>query len=519
MRGQRGSELVERAYALFDEFYRDTLEYRMKCVGNEEFYKSNHWHDVAVVEPSEPRPVTPVLFSTLEGTLGDIMDSYPEAVLLPQEENDEALASQLGDIVGYILKRRRYRQVYRSKSRALLKKGACVQEIFWDGSLYGGIGDVNIREWDIVNFLWDPKYEDFQQGRACFKFGFYEKEWFAQRYPDKLPLFKHDGYTRQGYAGEKRDTDDFMLMEYWYKRYDTKTGVTRVHMAKICGHVLLECSEDCCPDGMYGHGRYPFILEALFPIAATPVGLGMVDIFKNLQQYADKLDQIIMKNTLMSGKVKLLVNKSADLDEDALCDWSKEIVRGGRIDDSALRWFQPAPLNPYVLTHFNGKLEAIKEESGQNLFSRGEGGQGVTAASAILALQEAGNKRSRVLVEQMFDGFEDLVRMVVSLICENYTERRRYRILGEDGARSAVFGRDKRRLDAYEDFDVSVNVQKMTPYRTIYQNQLAMEMLGAGMLSPKDALWMMRFEGKDRIAEEVRRREAEQSGEGALEET
>ena len=62
------------------------------------------------------------------------------------------------------------------------------------------------------------------------------------------------------------------------------------------------------------------------------------------------------------------------------------------------------PLNPYVMAHYNNKIEAIKEESGQSLFNRGESGRGVTAASAILALQEAGNKRSRLIVEQLYAG-------------------------------------------------------------------------------------------------------------------
>lgn len=371
---------VQKAYELFDEFYKETLDFRLKCIENEEFYRSNHWHNVAKKEPDEPQPVTPVLFSTLENVLSDVMDSFPEAIILPQEEQDDVFAKELGDIVRYVLKRRKYRSVYRKKSRSLLKKGAAVQEVFWDDALYNGLGDVNIREWDILNFLWDPKYENFQEGRACFKFGFYEKEWFEQRYPEKTPLFRQDGYTRQGYMGETHPQDDMMIMEYWYKTYDGESGRQAVHMAKLAGHVLLECSEKELPNGVYAHGKYPFLLEALYPMAGQPVGLSLIDIFKNLQLYADKLDQIILKNTLMSGKLKLLINKNADVDEEALCDWSREVVRAGRVDDAAVRWFQPAPLNPYVMAHFNSKIDSIKEESGQNMFVRGEGGKGVTAS-------------------------------------------------------------------------------------------------------------------------------------------
>ena len=103
------------------------------------------------------------------------------------------------------------------------------------------------------------------------------------------------------------------------------------------------------------------------------------------------------------GKVKMLVNRNADIDEEALTNWDEEVIHASRIDDSSVRWFQPASLNPYVMAHYENKINAIKEESGQNMFSRGEAGKGVTAASAIIALQEASNKRSRQLCEQMFE--------------------------------------------------------------------------------------------------------------------
>jgi hypothetical protein len=141
------------------------------------------------------------------------------------------------------------------------------------------------------------------------------------------------------------------------------------------------------------------------------------------------------------------------------------------------------------------KLQAIKEESGQNLFNRGESRGGVTAASAILALQEAGSKRSRLIIDQLFDGFERLVRMLISVIQENYTEQRIYRIEGE-GERLFAYGGDGEREI---DFDVSIHVQKQAAYTTLYQNELALQLLRSGVIQPQDALELMSFEGKEKV--------------------
>lgn len=501
--------LIRKAYDLFDEFYSDTLEFRKKCIDNEEFYRANHWANIPT-KPDEPQPVTPVLFSTIESLLGDIMDAYPEPIILGEEEQDDKIAGEVSDIINYIIKRRRYRSIYRDKCRQALKKGVSVQEVYWDTTLYNGLGDINIRQWDILNFLWDPKSETLQDGRAVFKFGFYTKEYLLTHYPFAEDLLKPDVYTRLSYIQNTACDDDVMIMDYWYKEYD-ENGLAHVHMAKLCGHVLLENSKDTSPYGMQLSGKYPFVMESPYPLEGQPIGFGIIDLFKNLQIYADKLDQIILKNALMSSKLKLLVNRNSDIDEGALNDWSKEIIKANRIDDSAIRWFQPASLNPYVLTHYNSKLEAIKEESGQTEFTRGESGKGVTAASAILALQEAGSKRSRMLIDKFYDGFEELIRLIIDLICENYTEQRRFRITGEKGSRTVCIKntdlmKGSKDLNRFIDFDINIAVQKQTPYKTLYQNELALELLKAGIIVDTEALSMMTFTGKDALIKTVKER-------------
>lgn len=498
---------VNGIYKIFDTFYNDTREYREKCKSNESFWQAQHWKGVGRQEPGEPQPVTPVIFSTLENMLADIMDNYPSPTVLGEEKGDENIARKLGKYLEYVLKRRGYKRVYRDKCRELLKKGMCIQEVYWDSELYGGLGDVNIKNIDIDSFLWDDSVSDLQLGRACFKYYFYPKQWFEDRYPQAVPHFKNESYVREG----KRNLydEEYMLIEYWYKTYDKELGRECVHMARLAGHTLLEASEKEFPKGIYAHGKYPFIVERLYPIGGKITGLSVIDIFKNLQIYADKLDQIIVKNALMSGKVKLLVNRNAEVDENALCDWNTEVVRGDRIDDSSVRWFQPSPLNPAVMAHYNNKLSAIKEESGQNMFSRGESGGGITAASAIMALQEAGSKRSRLIIDDLYDGFEELMRMIIDVICENYTESRMFRIDGQDEVLSGSmllkeqYGGGVRGID----FDISIHVQKQTPYRTLYQNELALELLRSGILMPIEALEMMEFEGREKAMEQVRARE------------
>ncbi len=525
----KDQQFVETAYKLFKEFYDKTQEFRDKCKENDEYWKTNHWFNKQV-DPREPKPVTPILFSTIESMLADIMDNFPAAVIMPVEPGDEQIAKDLTDIVSSILERRNFKKTFRQNKRAMLKKGASVTEVLWDKDLYNGLGDINIINWDIKNFLWDYKCDDIQDGRACFKFAWHTMAWFKQHYPDKYQYIKKDEFSPDDYDNSTilndDDTDEYLLMEYWYKKYNPDTGASSVHMAKLAGRIILERSEDTNPDGIYEHGKYPFIIDAPYQFEDQPVGLGIIDIFKNLQDHVDKLDQIILKNAFMSGKMRLLVSRAAGLQKDEVLDWGNEYIEGDRVDANAVRWFQADPLNPYILQHFNEKIVSIKEESGQNQFTRGEGGKSVTAASAILALQEAGNKRTRMVIDSVYDCFSEMVSMIIDLIREFYTETRRFRIIGDasEEERTVEINSDMLRyatnentgepeideqgnlLERYTEFDVKVSAQVQSPYKSMYQNDLAIQLRQLGVTNEIETLELMDFAGKDKILEMVKQR-------------
>lgn len=505
---QNKQDFVLRAYELFDSFSMRSAAYRQKCNENEEFYRSNHWAGQRKRERGEPQPVTPVLFSTIESLLSDLMDAYPEAVLLGEEASDDAAAEELTALLSSALRRQNYRKIYRHKCRQALKNGASVQEILWDPDLAGGLGDVRIRDRDIRSFVWDPAFANIQDGRAVFTCNYYPMDWYRLHYPDKWEEIRLDTYRRDTPVWVDRE-DSILLLEMWYK--DFKQGQTHVHMARFAGGVLLEDSRELRPEGMYAHGLYPFVVEPLFPLEGQPVGLGLIDILKDLQLYADKMDQIMLKNALLSSHPKMLINRSADMEEENLLDWEQEVVHGNRIDENAVRWLQTAPLPGYLIHHQLGKIDAIKEHSGQTQFNRGESMNGVTAASAILALQEAGNKRSRMLIDQLYDGFSELVRQVVALILENYTESRVARV--RNGGFSREISYQTAHFDKQLEFDIRIEVQKQQAYRTLYQNELALQLLNSGVLDADLALEMLQFEGKDRLLEKRRILREAQDGE------
>ena len=160
--------------------------------------------------------------------------------------------------------------------------------------------------------------------------------------------------------------------------------------------------------------------------------------------------------------------------------------------------------------------------SGNRDFSQGGTTSGVTAASAIAALQEAGSKLSRDMIKSAYRAFAQECYLVLELIRQFYDEPRTFRITGEGGEqqfevfdntaiRPQVQGQDFG-IDLGERvpvFDIRVAAQKKSPFSKISQNELAKELYGAGMFNPEIAdqalicLDMMDFEGKDKVVQKV----------------
>ena len=147
----------------------------------------------------------------------------------------------------------------------------------------------------------------------------------------------------------------------------------------------------------------------------------------------------------------------------------------------------------------------IKEESGANDFSRGSTSSGVTAASAIAALQEMSSKRSRMIVQQLHEAFRDCVRYEIEFERE-YNILPREVLLTIDGQQevatfeSAIMERQTKLGNVVPiEFMISVKVERENRWSVTAHNELILQMVQLGVLQPGQAVELMEFEGKEMI--------------------
>ncbi|MBR0135643.1 MAG: hypothetical protein IJM18_05535 [Clostridia bacterium] len=493
-----------RLYELFREFYEAYAGERARINRCETIYRGDHWFDVPVSDPNEPRPVTPVIHSAIENIRADLDDFVPEAVITADSNAYTELAETLTKVIRENHLNCAYDEEYRAVTHDLLVTGYGVQEIGYDPDAEGGMGSAYIRHIETGSILFDPLSSDIQEGRAVFKFARRTREWFGEHYPDEAEGLTDDGiYMDTDTDGllTPRLNKSILLIECWLRKYDAKKRRYSVHVIKLAGGKILEDSRRAFPEGVYRHGKYPFVVTRLFPRRGSALGYGLVDMYETSQRYSDKLDQMVMKNALLSSHNKLLVTGSSGFDVDDLRDWSKDVHKGDNLN--GVTWFSTAPLPAYLIQYIADMRDSIKEDSGANEWSRGMTNYGVTSGAAISALQEKSSKRARMVAKSLHAAFRMAVEQELELEREfalglrcikTYIDRSD----PEGAARADTAAREVMNMDEMPiSIRVTVKVQKETGFSAIAHNDTVFRLVETGMITPEAGLELIVFDGKE----------------------
>lgn len=457
------------------------------------------------------RPSTAFVFNAVANKHADAMDNFPEVNILARTKKDEAEAKALAEIVPLQLEISGFKNVYCRNWWHKLKNGAAVYGVFFDNKAAGGIGDIKITAVDILNIFWEPYINDIQQSEFVFCADFINTNALRRMYPKKkiTPYADESKIRKQLYRrwGDEQ-TDKSLVVDCYYKNEDG------VQLIKFCGDTVLDSTQDRGMKYLYAHGKYPFVIDTLYPGEDTIVGLSLIDVMKNPQEYINRLDAIISKNAFISGKVRFMVRDNGGINEYELTDLSSDIIHvAGSVDESNIRQFQAAPLDAFIVNHRQNKISEIKEVAGNRDFQQGGTSNGVTAASAISTLQQSGEKLSRDMIYQSYESYKEIVYMCIELIREFFTEPHFYRALSPDGSyRYITYTAGEKRCE----FDIEVGVQKSSPGGRLEQNNLARELYAMGVFDKGNEqkaqvlVELMQFDGKERVMDYLRR--ASESG-------
>ena len=520
-----GKEQVQKASTILQKYKEGKANLERRIVDNEQWYKIRHWECMRD-KTQAVQPTSAWLFNCIANKHADAMDNFPSPNILPREEGDKAEAEMLTSIIPVILDQNDFEETYSDVMNYKLKMGTGVYGVFWDKSKMNGLGDISIRKIDLINLFWESGIMDIQKSRNLFHVELADNDLLMQSYPQlqgKLGTATMD-ITKYVYD-DKVDTNDKSIVVDWYYKKNVG-GKTVLHYCKYVNDEVLFATENdpmFAERGWYDHGLYPFVFDPLFTTEGTPTGFGYIDVGKDSQAYIDRGNQAIMKNMLANAKPRHFIRDDGSVNEEEYADLDKDFIHvDGQLGQDSILPVQGKPLNDIYVTVINNKVDELKETTGNRDISSGGTTSGVTAASAIAAMQEAGSKLSRDNNKASYRAFRKMCLMVVELIRQFYDLPRKFRIMGESGAARFVeysnagiqpqaqgfeMGTDMGyRLPL---FDIEITAQKQSPYSRMSQNELALQFFGAGFFNPQMAdqalacLDMMDFDRKEFIMQKI----------------
>lgn len=526
-----GEMQVREAAELLSKYRQGKQSLDKRIVENDQWWRLRHWDVVGRKAADDPQPASAWLFNSVANKHGDAMDNAPEPVVLPRERSDEQDAKSLSEILPVIAEHNDFEGVYSDAMWDKCKSGTAAYCVTWDNEAENGLGDISIRRASMLNLFWQPGVSDIQDSANLFYTSMIDNAVLEQRYPE----VKDKGQPVQGVQyvhDDQIDTKDKSMVVDWYYKTQDENGRQAVHYCKFVGETVLYASQNDpqYKDGYYRHGRYPFVLDRLFPIEDSPAGFGYIDIMQSPQLYIDKLDAVVLKNALLAGRPRWFIRDSCAVNQEEFADWSKDFVHvAGRLEDGDIKQIKVDTLPAYLANHIHTKIDELKETSGNRDFAQGGTASGVTAAAAIAALQEAGNKLSRDMLKGTYRAYRNIMELCIELIRQFYNAEREFRITGQDGKTNFIQYsnagiKDQPLPPAYAGqelepdynpavrrpvFDVIVKAQKSNPYSQLAQNETAKELYQLGVFQPDNAdqalalLDMMEFEGKSQVEDRV----------------
>lgn len=479
----------------------------------EDYYRGKQWKSKPAYE-GQVQPVTNICFSIVESIIPQLTDNRPQIVCLPTEPGDEEKADILSKIIEYVwdVRDMDYKLILNERTR--IKHGMGIYKVFWNPELLKGLGDIDIINVPLDQFFISPRAKSVQDSDYVIYASQKSVEYIKKRYGKDVQADK-----KYEEIAVFDDTDDsprrdnkVLLVEYWTK----ENG--KIRLVTIAGDTLLRDEKE-----FYKHGRYPFVAIPAFPVEKKFWAMGVLTQIMSPQMIVNLLDQQILDNARLGGNGTVFYEPTAGLNTKQFTNMPMKMVPVQSVQ--GVKQESGLGIPNFIPNHLTTKKRDAESVSGIHDVTQGKAPSGVTAASAILALQESANQRVRLLGRTLEAGLKEIGELIIELVREFYQEERYIRILGDNYQAQFIkfkadqlkttreyneFNEEKGQLEKQEividpDFDVRVEVGSSMQYSKAFLYEQAKELYQMGVIDEQALLETVKFPK----AEEVLQRKQE----------
>lgn len=431
-------KLAQRVQTLFRGSYeaKDQMDLMSRWAMYDD-YKHNLQN--APTSPEHPGSQTNIIHPIIESQISDLTDKPFSTVAQGREPGDDMFAEDVQHAMDFVLERNQFPVKLDISEHDRLELGTTVIKQYFDSDGLDGKGLPTFEIVSPANFFPDPKWTAAHLLQEC-EFVIHAVprplSWIRRKFPKlgkyvvrettcpydpdlDTPNFKTDEV-------EVDTSQKALLIECYMK--DERGELYCVHVAN---NIVLEDSREITKgERIQRRNLYPFVVIPCYVQRGTGWGQGDVELLIPTQDLINDLDDQIRMNARLSGNPQIVVGQNAGKQFDIRKWTNKPGLRIPMRDHTAWQHVPGLPVSPDIPNRREKAFDEANIISGRPDVNRGEAPGSVTAASAILALQQAGQKQVVHKVKMWKQGWSKVLELLYDDMITHWDEPMWVRING-----------------------------------------------------------------------------------------
>lgn len=382
-------------------------------------------------DEDDPASNTNIIQPIIESQVADLVDGATEIVVRGFGPSDEAFASDVRNVLKWVWHRNKMVPKLDEGERDRLNLGTVGWKVYYDFEALNGRGLTTIEPCSPDTLFPDPKIKDprrIQEGDFFIQVMPYPLGELIRQFGDRAKLVMPEGnftnYDPRIFGEADYDAVDdvvnsqALLFEYWER--DDEGNLRRVYMA---GGIILEDSDWTHKDQKHGtrksfyrNGKYPFVIIPCYRKKGRLWGLSDNKLLRPVQDMINDLDDQVRMNARLMGNLQIIVGMASGIN---IKKWTnKPGLKIPAKDPTAWQAVNPMSMPAYILQRRDTGFRESEIVSGRSDVLEGRRAGSLRAASAIVALQEAGSRRANHKKLMLQEGFVEILDLVLDYMKE-----------------------------------------------------------------------------------------------------
>lgn len=385
--------------------------------------------------------VSNLIFSTIEAIRPIMTDNNPKFIAVPNNPEGMQFSNDVQMALDFEWDREKMSTKLPSQLIPMLVYGTAIWFVSWDGS-EGEYGNIKLKPVDPFNLFPDPLAEDVEGSEFMVYATYQNANQIKQKFPDKASAIEGSRISMSELVNSRDENDtneqnQVLILEMWCRDWTTMDkSIEGEEKLKYPGGRVVTCLPELGivlsdKKNPYKDGRFPFVLMKNYDVPFKFWGIGEVEQILSPQMYVNELTNQIIDNAKNTANMQWIIDKNSGIGQGKLTNRPGLVIR--KNPGSEVRRDTPPAMPTYVREQIDTLKADIQDISGVLDSLKGDKQTGISAASAILALQEASQSRIRLKIKIMECNLTELANMVYSRMQQFWKLDRWVRITDVEG--------------------------------------------------------------------------------------